>query len=140
MYQNDKTAYIRGMPKRMRVDIDEIRRENLRAVAARLGGNAKLAVATGKSDSQISQIIGTNPTRGIGDELAREMEESLELDKFALDLAPFRYSELIEEIAELLESRSNAAQASVLEIVKQFPAEDQRSRHPIHAKDRRANP
>ena len=67
---------------------DEIRRLRLRHEAAKIGGAVKLADLSGKSESQISQIIGENPTRNIGKRLARLFEELLGLDKFSLDSLP----------------------------------------------------
>lgn len=71
------------------MDISEIRRDNLRFIAIQNGGPrgwlAWLADALGRSESQISQILGKNPTRNIGNRLARDVEEMLKLPNGALD-------------------------------------------------------
>lgn len=61
------------------MDVTEIRRENLRAVANELGGNARLAEKLGQSSSFIGQLIGRNPKSNIGNTLARKIE--IQLDK-----------------------------------------------------------
>ena len=66
-------------------DITEIRRDNLRNEAQRLGGPARLADATGRSLSQISQLIGDNPTGNIGNRLARDFETVLKKPRGWLD-------------------------------------------------------
>ena len=60
--------------------IDEIRRINLAALAAEVGGPSALALLAGKSDSQISQWIngsansGTGKPRGMRSSSCRELE------------------------------------------------------------------
>ena len=66
-------------------DITEIRRNNLRNEAQRLGGSARLADATERSLSQISQLIGDNPTGNIGNRLARDLETALKKPRGWLD-------------------------------------------------------
>lgn len=58
------------------MDVTEIRRGNLRALAKKenLGTN-RLADKLGKTPSYIGQIIGRSPRRGIGNTLAREIED-----------------------------------------------------------------
>lgn len=53
----------------------DIRRENLRALAKSIGGITALARMLGKSQSQISHLIGTNPIKNIGDRLAGQIEK-----------------------------------------------------------------
>lgn len=65
--------------------IDDIRRENARALAKKAGGPARFAEKTGMSDSQVSQIIGKNPTKNIGGNLARKIEEALSLPRGWMD-------------------------------------------------------
>lgn len=79
MYQSDKTVYKEGM------EIEEIRRIRLREAATRMGGPAKLAAKIDRSESQVSQLIGKNPTRNLRGKLAREFEDKLGLPKFWLD-------------------------------------------------------
>ena len=52
----------------------DIRRENARRLAREAGSNAQLAREMGMSDSQMGQLIGENPTRNIGPNLARRLE------------------------------------------------------------------
>jgi len=52
----------------------EIRRKNLTSLAEELGGQSKLATKLGKSESQISHLIGRNAHKPIGEVLAREIE------------------------------------------------------------------
>ena len=113
---------------RRRVDIDEIRRENLRAEAAARGGPAALAkLLGGMSDSQMSQIIGKNPTRSIGDQLARKIEEQLELPPYHLDMMESPYGELIDEIAAELAKRDEDAQQEILRIIRRIPEDPRRA-------------
>ncbi len=53
----------------------DIRRENLRALAKSIGGITALARMLGKSQSQISHLIGQNPIKNIGDRLAGQIEK-----------------------------------------------------------------
>lgn len=76
----NETDRIAGMK-----DITMIRRENLRAVSDRLGGESKLVKATGRSDQQINQLIGKTPTGSFGSTLARNLETELELEPHWLD-------------------------------------------------------
>lgn len=63
----------------------EIRRENLRKIAEKLGGLSKIGEILGRNRSQMSHIIGPNPVRGIGENLAREIEIALKLKSGYLD-------------------------------------------------------
>lgn len=102
------------------VDIAEIRRDRLRQAANELGGPAKLAAKLKKSDSQISQLIGKNPTRNIGRGLAREIEATLELGKWWLDgtaeTAPKSVRE--ELIAEMVHELTPEQQGELLKILR----------------------
>lgn len=55
--------------------VKDIRRKNLRALARSVGGVTKLAARLGKSQSQISHLIGTNPIKKIGDKIAAHVEQ-----------------------------------------------------------------
>lgn len=59
-----------------RMDIKTIRRENARRVAQEMGGAAALARALDMPNSGVSQIIGKNPRRNIGDTMARRIEDA----------------------------------------------------------------
>lgn len=61
------------------------RLRNLRGKAKELGGITKLSEMLGREKSQISQLIGINPTQKIGAKLARIFEEKLKLKKYSLD-------------------------------------------------------
>lgn len=56
-------------------DIASIRRDNLRALVKKSGGQASFAKKIDMELSQLSQIIGPNPTRNIGSRLARKIEK-----------------------------------------------------------------
>jgi hypothetical protein len=59
-------------------NVSEIRRDNARALAAECGGMAAFARRIGRADPYISQLIGTNPQRGIGHAMARHIEKVFE--------------------------------------------------------------
>lgn len=59
--------------------IDEIRRANARKLRDSSGGNNSFASLIDREPTQISRIIGINPTKKIGDELARHMEKCFSL-------------------------------------------------------------
>jgi hypothetical protein len=61
----------------------EIRRENAQALAKE--GPAEFARRVGMTGQQANQIIGPNPTRGIGDNMARKIEEAYGRDVGWLD-------------------------------------------------------
>jgi Predicted transcriptional regulator len=71
------------------MDIKDIRRANLRYqqnVALKSGmSKADFADKVGSSASTISQILGANAVRNLGDELARKIEENLGLEYGWLD-------------------------------------------------------
>lgn len=58
------------------MNVKDIRRKNLRAIARSVGGVTQLAERLGKSQSQISHLIGTNPVKNIGDRFAAEVEKA----------------------------------------------------------------
>lgn len=53
------------------------RLNNVRKIASFLGGLSALAELLEKERSQVSQIAGVNPTRKIGEELSRKIEQTL---------------------------------------------------------------
>jgi SOS-response transcriptional repressor LexA len=63
-------------------DIKTIRLRNLRALIAEAGSQANLARSLGGDfkdrSSQLGQIVGKRPTRGVGDKLARQLETSMQ--------------------------------------------------------------
>lgn len=72
------------------MDVNETRRENLRAMKAELGKGAvgKIAEFAGTDANYISSIIGPNPTRNLGDDLARRIEIARGMPPGTLDLPP----------------------------------------------------
>lgn len=69
------------------MDITQIRLEKLRQFRDSLGpnGDTKLSELLDRSLSQIGQIIGPNPSRNIGNRLARDIEEKLNKPQGWLD-------------------------------------------------------
>jgi hypothetical protein len=65
--------------------VRKCRRNNLRALAAQYISWRQFAAVVGESPSLLSQIAGGNPTRAIGEELARKLEERLGLTTGYLD-------------------------------------------------------
>lgn len=56
------------------MSIKNVRRENLRFLAKSIGGITRLAERLGKTQSQISHLIGNHPVKNIGDKIAAEAE------------------------------------------------------------------
>lgn len=56
------------------MNVKGVRRENLRALAKVIGGISALANRLGKSQGQISHLIGSHYTKNVGDKLAAEIE------------------------------------------------------------------
>jgi SOS-response transcriptional repressor LexA len=77
-----------------------VRRENLRALAKAVGGITALANRLGKSQGQISHLIGLNPTKNIGDKLAAEIEQAFNKPPGWLDWRqePFPFDTLEEDV------------------------------------------
>lgn len=67
------------------MDTNSIRRENLRALAARYPTQAEFAVACGTAPSVISLIVSPNPKRNLGHALARKIEDAQGLPPGWLD-------------------------------------------------------
>lgn len=57
----------------------EIRLNNLKALIAKAGTAAEFSKQSDTATSLLSQILSPNPTRNIGDRLARKIEEKLNL-------------------------------------------------------------
>lgn len=79
IYQMDKSGDHPPM------DTNTIRRENLRALAARYPTQAEFAAACGTAPSVISLIISPNPKRNLGPQLARKIESAAGLEHGWLD-------------------------------------------------------
>lgn len=67
------------------MDTNSIRRENLRALAARYDTQAEFAAACGTAPSVISLIVSPNPKRNLGHQLARKIEAAQKLPMGWLD-------------------------------------------------------
>lgn len=63
----------------------DIRLKNARLLVAESGGLAEFAKRVGMSDSQASQIVGKNPTRGIGNTTAPRIEDAFNRNAGWLD-------------------------------------------------------
>ena len=68
------------------MNIHDVRVRNARTIAKELGGQSALADILGKSESQLSQIMGKNPSRKIGNKVARQIEEAGDKEKNWLDV------------------------------------------------------
>lgn len=61
------------------------RRENARALVAGCGSQAKFAEKVDRSPGQVNHWIGPKPTKNIGKDLARHIEQSFGKPEFWLD-------------------------------------------------------
>lgn len=57
------------------MNVKDVRRENMRALARNIGGISAMAAHLGKSQGQISHLIGASPIKNIGDKIAAEVEQ-----------------------------------------------------------------
>ncbi|MEM1243461.1 MAG: hypothetical protein AAGG80_01430, partial [Pseudomonadota bacterium] len=90
------------------MNVKDIRRINLRSLAQKVGGITSVAKILGKSQSQISHLIGANPVKNIGDNLAQQIERCFNkppgwLDKeaaqpMALDINQMQHKQLAENM------------------------------------------
>lgn len=67
--------------------IRKVRIANLRALAQTYGGWTALGQITGHSCSFLTAVAGPNPRRSFGEVLARDLERTLKLKPYYLDLA-----------------------------------------------------
>lgn len=73
------------------MNISDIRLKNFRRVLAERNLRlTDIADRLGKAPAQVSAFGGKNPTKGIGNQIAREIEEALHLRNGFLDIAPMR--------------------------------------------------
>lgn len=68
------------------MNIKAIRRKNMRQLAASIGGVSALANILKKSQSQISHLIGKNPQKNIGDNIAKQVEQAFHKPAGWLDI------------------------------------------------------
>ncbi|TCB75573.1 hypothetical protein E0H89_11495 [Acinetobacter sp. ANC 3781] len=83
------------------MDSKSIRYSNTRLLVDQIGGVSNFAEKIGKGQSQASQFAGTNPIKGIGNKVAREIEEAFGKSHGWLDIPH-------EEEIEKLESNVSA--------------------------------
>lgn len=76
------------------MDSKSIRYQNTRLLVDSVGGVSNFAEKIGKGQSQTSQFAGTNPIKGIGNKVAREIEEAFEKPHGWLDVPHETYSSL----------------------------------------------
>lgn len=102
IYQDDKIGQYSGMTNA------EIRLENARRLASDCGGLTSFAKRMEMSSSQVSQIIGENPSKNIGKNIARRIEAAFNKESGWLDRlhigptaeAAAAAAELFEKVAE----------------------------------------
>lgn len=58
------------------MNVKDIRRENTRQLAHMVGGITALGIKLGKTQAQISHLIGKRPLKNIGDRLAQQIERA----------------------------------------------------------------
>lgn len=85
IYLFEKNTDDRGMIPMKREDV---RRSNARRLAEDIGGFTEFAARTGMDASQVSQIIGKNPKKNIGNIIAKRIEEAFALPAGSLDIPP----------------------------------------------------
>lgn len=78
------------------MDSKSIRYRNTRLLVDQVGGVSSFADKIGKGQSQASQFAGTNPIKGIGNKVAREIEEAFDKPHGWLDL-PQEGTQIIEK-------------------------------------------
>lgn len=77
----------------------DIRRENVRRLAKKWGGNNAFAARIGRDASQVSRLIGDNASVNIGTRVARDIERSLNLPTGYLDSEHVEMSETAQPAA-----------------------------------------
>ncbi|QXC99350.1 LexA family protein [Klebsiella sp. PL-2018] len=65
--------------------IQQIRRDNARKLRDGVGGNSFFATMIDREPTQTSRFMGDNPTKGIGDAMARHIEKCFDLPEGWLD-------------------------------------------------------
>lgn len=68
------------------MDSKSIRYRNARVLVEQIGGISNFADKINKGQSQTSQFAGTNPIKGIGNKVAREIEDAFEKPHGWLDI------------------------------------------------------
>lgn len=94
-----------------------IRLENARKLAKSFKTKAAFANAIGKQPTQVSRFMGKNPTKRIGDDVARDIEIAFGLEEGYLDLQHYEIG--ISDINEAL-AKSSPRTVSVLTEIKEL--------------------
>ncbi|WP_299947996.1 hypothetical protein [uncultured Microbulbifer sp.] len=68
------------------MDINDIRRANLRRIASNYKSRAEFARVLERSEQQLYYLIGRSASKPIGDRIARDIENQLDLPRGKLDL------------------------------------------------------
>lgn len=68
-----------------RMDIDQIRRENARRLAARFDTQRQFAELIDRAPAQVNHMIGKKPSKNIGKQMARHIEKCFDLPPYWLD-------------------------------------------------------
>lgn len=87
------------------MDIKTVRWRKARQLVEREGGISRFAERVGRTQQQANQFAGPNPTKGIGNKIARLIEQSFGLDHGYLDKMESR------EAADLSVPASNSVEA-----------------------------
>lgn len=83
--------------------IDQIRLKNLNYLISREGSLKAFCDKSDKPAAQISQLRGKNPTRGVGDKLAREFEVTFGLEHGWMDHSNPDPTESVNSILKLVQ-------------------------------------
>jgi len=94
---------------------EDVRRENARRLAADAGGLTEFARRTGMENSQVSQIIGKNPTKNIGNIVASRIELAFDLNEGALDTPPMGQDAILDSAATITSAFAGARAVTVAE-------------------------
>lgn len=99
------------------MDISEIRYSNARLLVEEAGSMVAFAEKIGKAPTQASAIAGKNPRKGIGNRIAREIEEAFGKTRGWLD-RPHSHSAdpmtlLAEEISDFSQAELNELKAYI---------------------------
>lgn len=89
-------------------EISEIRLENARALANHAGGTGAFASRIDREPTQASRFMGKNPSKNIGDRLARHIEECFGKPRGWLDREHVKADELVFHDMELVEEEGPA--------------------------------
>lgn len=89
------------------MDIKQIRYENARRLVDKAGGISAFGERIGKSQAQTSSFAGKSPSKGIGDKIARQIEEAFEMPRGWLDRHQDEVSEKLTLINHAIKDFSN---------------------------------